>query len=257
VRGLRTLAALAMRGAALLALCGVLFLPFYLAAGDRCLGFLTYHRSRPLEINSLLGSLLLLPRLFGQVVPVEYTYGSINVCSPLVPTLVGLAPWLGVGLLLAATAGLLVHFRRLAVRAGEEAHGNTTLAQLYPGDVVAFALLFWMLFVLTNKVFSTQYLLWMAPLVALLPLAPRSRRLFSGCFLLICLLSTVLVPFLFVSDLIDPAAAPTVPRTFKAPTSRIVAVLAVRNLLLVALSGALAFWCGYQSGAVTTSRAKR
>jgi hypothetical protein len=240
--GLRALAALAGRSAVLVGLCAAIFLPFYLAAGPRSLGFLAYHRGRPLEINSLAASLLLAPRLWGQAIPIEYTYASLNVRAPLTPTLTRLTPWLGASALLAATALLLAHFRRRAVRAAGEPPSDATLAQRYPLDVVAFVLLFWMVFLVVNKVFSTQYLLGLAPLVALLPFGRGYRRLFGWSFLVICLLSTVLVPFLFVSDLLDQAT--TVPRTFKDPSARIVVVLLARNLLFVALTASLAYRLG-------------
>jgi hypothetical protein len=97
-----------------------------------------------------------------------------------------------------------------------------------------------MLLIATNKVFSPQYLLWLAPLVALLPFERRGRRQFNLAFLLMCGLSTLLVPFLFVIDLIDPTAVPTVPRTFQDPTARLAALLIVRNLLFLGLTVCLA-----------------
>jgi hypothetical protein len=92
-----------------------------------------------------------------------------------------------------------------------------------------------MLFILTNKVFSPQYLLWLAPFLALAPFKGRGERMLFGGFLLICLLSTLLVPFLFGADLYDSASL-TIPRSFKEPTVRICVLLIARNVLFAALT---------------------
>jgi hypothetical protein len=235
----RVLAGLALRTALLLGLVVVGFAPFYLRDGPGSLGFLTYHRARPIEIGSLYASFPLALRLMGHPVAVSYSYGSINLDFPLMPTLVALCPWLTAGVLLAATVLATAQFRRLSEQPAQ--HG--TLASTHPRQSVSYVLLFLMLFIATSKVFSTQYLLWLAPLVTLLPLRGRGLWLFGGAFLLVCILSTVLVPFLFVSDLIDLTAPPPahpLPWTLKEPTVRLAAVLLVRNLLFLGLAVGLA-----------------
>jgi hypothetical protein len=235
----RVLAGLLIRAALLVGLIVVGFLPFYLSDGARCLGFLDYHRARPLEIGSLLASVPLVLWLFGQPLTASYSYGSINVHSPLTPTLVALSPWLTAAVLGAATALLLVHFRRLS----RVAVPGATLASAHPLPIVGYALLLLMLYIATGKVFSTQYLLWLAPLVALLPRSQGGRGLFAWGFLLVAVLSTILVPFLFLSDLIDPAVVPPphpLPLAIKEPTTRLVALLLLRNLLFLGLVVVLA-----------------
>jgi hypothetical protein len=97
-----------------------------------------------------------------------------------------------------------------------------------------------MSFVATNKVFSPQYLLWLLPLAALVPFQGRPRRAFLAGFLLVCVLSTALMPFLLVLDLLDPTSVGAAP-VFRPPTTRFVVVLLLRNLLFLALTAALAF----------------
>jgi hypothetical protein len=238
----QVLAGLAGRGVLLVTLVVAGFLPFYFSDGERCLGFFTYHRARPLEIGSLCGSVVLALWLLGHPISMSYSYGSINLHSPVATALAALSPWLTAGALTAAAVLLLVRFRRLATsaRPGNAAPPAATLAQVHPLPVVRYTLLFLMLFVATGKVFSTQYLLWLAPLVALLPLADKGRRLFTWTFLLVCLLSTILVPFLFLSDLLDPAAATPPPRVMNEPTLRVAALLVLRNLLFLGLVVGLA-----------------
>jgi hypothetical protein len=233
----RVLIGLAGRAALLTVLVVAGFLPFYLRDGGACLGFFAYHRARPLEIGSLYSSVPLALWFWGHPVTVGYSYGSINVYSPLTPVLAALSPWVTAAALLACTVLMLFHFSRISLGA---AAPGATLAQSHPLPVVSYALLLLVIFVATGKVFSTQYLLWLAPLVALLPLGRRGRRLFTWTFLLICILSTILVPYLFLSDLIDPAEPPTLPRAIREPTHRLVALLVIRNLLFLGLTVGLA-----------------
>jgi hypothetical protein len=236
----RVLARLAARTALLLGLVVGCFLPFYLSAGGRCLGFLTYHQARGLEIGSLYSSLLMALQPLGLATQVYYAYGGINLRSSLSPALAALAPWLTAGLLLAATALLLAHGRRLA-GGGPGAGSGGRLAHLHPLTSICYTLLFLMLFIVANKVFSPQYLLWLAPLIVLVPMRRGGRWLFLWGFVLACALSTVAFPFLFMSDLVAQASARPIPFwAFKGPTARIAVVLGARNGLLLGLVACLA-----------------
>src|SRR5262249_33666383 len=115
-----------------------------------------------------------------------------------------------------------------------------TLAQLLPAEFAAFTLLFLMLFIATNKVFSPQYLLWLLPLAALVPFDGRRRRVFLTGLLLVCILSSLLMPILFLTDLLEPAL-PGAPLVFRPPTARFTLVLLLRNLLFLCLTAALAY----------------
>jgi hypothetical protein len=232
----RTLVALGTRTLLLGGMVLVCFFPFYLLAGEQTLAFLTYHRGRGIEIGSAYGSVLLAQQAFGVPVALNYSYGSIDVTSPFAPTLVGAAPWLAAGVLLAATAGLLFHFQWVTARGDRESPDTRTLAQAHPLPVLSYTLLLLMLFIATNKVFSPQYLLWLIPLVCLAPVAGRLRRFVMGCFILVCAVSTVLVPFLFTSDLLDPTAPDVVPLTLRGPTMWVSSVSVARNVLFLLLT---------------------
>jgi hypothetical protein len=242
----RVLAGLAFRAALLAGLVIVGLLPFYLFEGARCLAFFNYHRARPLEIESLVASIPLALWPLGQPVTASYSYGSINLHSPITPALVALSPWLTAAFLLAATVLLMVHFRQeqgLSRRPASAVPSGAPLARAHPHLVVAYALLLFMLYIATSKVFSTQYLLWLAPLVVLLPLRQGHQRLFGWGLLLVSVLSTVLVPFLFVSDLLDRTAPPPphpLPLAIQQPTARLAVLLVVRNLLFLGLLATLA-----------------
>src|SRR5262249_60657144 len=83
---------------------------------------------------------------------------------------------------------------------GKPAEGPGTLAQTYPANVAGYGLLFLMLFVAANKVFSPQYLLWLAPFLVLLPFGRMGQWIFLGCFVVTCVMTTLLFPFWFFSD---------------------------------------------------------
>jgi hypothetical protein len=234
---LRTAGRLAARSLLLAALTLAVLLPFYLSSGGDCLGFLRYHGARGLEVESEWSCLPLALQAFGQPVELAYSYGSVNIRSAVTPLLTGLATPTAAVLLLAATVLLLVRARSDSTE-GRPGDG-LTLAQAHPTQFAAFTLLFLMLFVATNKVFSPQYLLWLLPLAALVPMEGRARRLFLTGFLIVCVLSTFLMPFLFLADLLDPAFAAAAP-VFRPPSARFVVVLLLRNLLFLGLSAALA-----------------
>jgi hypothetical protein len=235
----RNLAQIAIRAALLLLLIGVIFLPYFKTGGEPALAFLTYHQARGLEVGSILSTVPLVLQAFGQELIVVYSYGSINLVSPVASVLARLAPPLAAGCLGGATLLLFLHVRRLAATGTEAAGRPRTLGQLHPTTFAAYTLLFLMLFIGTNKVFSPQYLLWLAPLVVLLPLQPRRRTLFFVGFVVVCALSTILVPFLYITDLVDLSSPPTVPRTVFPPTVRVSVVIIARNALFVALTAGL------------------
>ena len=245
-------ASLAGRTALLLGLIVAIFLPFLQFLGPDALGFLAYHRERGLEVLSVYSLLLMGLHFLGLPITITRSFKSLGLQSALSPLLVSLSPWLEAGLLLGATGLLLVHFRRLAEKTPEAPPPRATLAQTYPNTLLCYTLLFLMLFMAFNKVFSPQYLLWVAPLVYLVPFPRRGRRWFAAGFLLVSILSTILFPYLFWSDVAIPVGLPTRigkgglifleeehPLRFLGPSLRGFFLLAARNLLFLGLTGIL------------------
>jgi hypothetical protein len=233
----RLVAALAVRSLLLVFLIAAILLPFYVIPGNQCLGFLAYHQARGLEFESPYASVLLLLKKWTGPVEVAYSFKSVTLQSSLAPLLIQLAPWAAVGLLAAAALALLIHFCILLNRTTSASDNPSTLAQRFPQLLLGYALLLLMLFIATSKVFSPQYLLWLVPLVVLIPLGGKARRLFLWAFLLTCVLSTVIFPFLFLSDLL--AEGPPQWK-FNVPSARLTAALVLRNALFVGLTIGLA-----------------
>jgi hypothetical protein len=222
---------LVVRSALLVVMVLAIFLPLYALYGSGTLAFFRYHGSRGLEIESLWSCVPLALRSFGQAIAADYSYGSVNIRTALTPLLTRLALPVTALLLVLTTSLLLLRARRLTAANMQRPTGKT-LAQLYPAEFVCYALLLLMAFVCANKVFSPQYLLWLAPLVVLVPLVGRARRVFLWAFLLICVLSPVIAPLLFVVDLLDHEAK-IVPPVIRDPTPRLVALILARNLLFL------------------------
>lgn len=161
----------------LLALHGL----FYAAWGDGYLRSFTYHLDRGFQVESVYAGVLMAGRGWGEVLAVEHSYGAHHVVTPVTVWLKPLA--LALSLVLAAVvAG---RFWRIKIAAEPGVRERA---------MVGLMVLLLTAFMLTNKVFSPQYLLWIAPLLA---------AVYGGCvrlrggelvFLLIGILSQVLFP---------------------------------------------------------------
>jgi hypothetical protein len=230
----RVLGPAALRTVVFVALVAALFAPFYLAFGPDTLSFLTYHADRGLEVGSLYSSLLLALGTGGPPVEVYFAHGSYNVRSPLAPALRGFAPVVGAAALLGATIWLINRVRRLPPP--EPGSPRMTLAQAHPVLFLRFALLFLVLFIATNKVFSPQYLLWLVPLACLLPFDTWADRVTIGLFLAVCVLTTLVFPVYFWTDVVGVVRPDGAPIEIHGPTTLGLALLVGRNVLFVGLA---------------------
>lgn len=105
---------------------------------------LGYEAGRPIEVESVLGTLVALGSVGGIHASAVASYDSLNITS-------GLAVPLAIASSLALVAGLLWTYRR-------QHHGRFS-----PGQAAVAAVL---VLLSTSKVLSAQYLLWLVPLVA-------------------------------------------------------------------------------------------
>jgi hypothetical protein len=165
---------------------------------------LGYFGTRPIQLESSLASLVwVLSALFGKAITYQFSFGSRNILSSLSSdvTLLGTVVLIG---------GLLYTF----------------WLQWRAKIGLALACLLTLLIVmLTGKVFSTQYLIWVTPLVAYIGGANWRWLVGWGS---VCLLTTVIYPFLY-----EPNKFP-----FGALLPPFNATVLVRNVLL------LLFTCG-------------
>ena len=166
----------------------------------------SYHLERGLQLESTYASFLLLEHTFGSTsLGLSFDHGAWHLSSPLANALASLSPiFMG----LASLAVYLLYWKR----------GWTTF-----GGEVNYALLAILAFVLTSKVLSPQFLIWLSPLIPLV-----SGRWRQACW----------PPFLlagFLTQYIFPAHYPEL--TSGAP--KLIDVLLWRNLLLFLLAGLL------------------
>lgn len=182
-------------------------LPFA-AAGLHILSFLRYHEQRGIEIGSFsAGTIFLAHFLWRMPVMIIFNYGAFHLFSPISRFLLALTPWTTVTLLSATALVSLLQMRKEAAQTGQVR--TETLIGSLTAILVAF--------IVTNKVFSPQYMIWLLPFVPLLP--SRLVRPFTAAFVL----TIVLFPFAFDSLLMGQPWA--------------IGLLVSRNLLMVWLLG--------------------
>lgn len=190
----------------------VTLLPFVLIAPGPLLSFLHYHQLRGLQLESLPAGVLVLAHVLGLTpTRLEFNYGALHIASPLAGAVLS---WLPVAFIL-IFGGVLVS-GLVCFREEQAEHGRVTNASLVAYSVAAL-----LAFIITNKVFSPQYIVW------LLPFAPLLRLRQAGALLAICALTIVLFPFNY-DHLLAMEVLP-------------VLLLNLRNLLTVALLGWLLF----------------
>lgn len=136
--------------------------PFALAAPADLLSFLKYHQLRGLQIESVPAGLLMLGHAFGfGEVGIVENFGALHVLSPAsAPAMRLLFPAFVVGL----SAVALLAFARFR-------HERIAMERPHDQTLIGYALISLLIFMLTNKVLSPQFLVWLLPFFALLPVS--------------------------------------------------------------------------------------
>jgi Glycosyltransferase family 87 len=146
-------------GGGLVATVATGLLPVVLLAGDRAWGFVTYQADRGLQLETLPAGLILLVQGWnGARLPLTFDHGAVQVAGTAAQL------YLPVQLLLSsicfvalAAITLTLYRRELRFRGAVQ-----------PRTIVAIASAFILLLLVTNKVFSVQYIVWLLPLAAFL-----------------------------------------------------------------------------------------
>jgi hypothetical protein len=197
------------RAAVLAGSLGVLFLPFILLSG-RSLGYIVqYHLERGLQVESLAaGILMVAAKVFGFELTTEFTHRAIHLSGELGSQGAAVSGILSIIVFVILTIYLA---RRMTGPREAAARGRLLIKGLV---ATLLALL------VTSKVFMPQYLLWIAPLAALLAHDDDSRIRHIGWRLFTVNLLSVVLFFFFYPDLIKVDFLPAV-------------LLLIRNVFIV------------------------
>lgn len=202
-------------GITFLAVLLVVTLPWLVSDATGFWHSLSYHIERGLHSESTYGTVLLIGQVLGLTqVEGEFSFGSWNLRSPLADSLAGVSPYIAIGLLVVLysfCAWLL--WRRSTARAATK--------MLEPGAaalMVRFAVLAVIVFLLTIKIFSPQFLIWLLPL---LPLISGQQWHTTWLFLVIAGLTQYIYPYHYIE--------------FELGEPYLIAMMAGRNLLLMVM----------------------
>ena len=157
---------------------GVMLVSLVLNVADTLSPF-NYFVKRPTEIESLQASLLWLGKFVGYKTQEAFTYQSLNLLSPL-------ANKVSLASTLLLAVGLLYTF---------------WLQWRGKVDLPMASLLTLLLVMITGKVFSPQYLMWVTPLVAYVGKSNWKWLVSWGA---VCALTTFIFPYMFDHYQIDP-----------------------------------------------------
>ena len=155
-----------------LAVCVVVTSISLVLSVDGTLGPLEYFRDRPIQVETLAAAVLWMGQFAGYHVRYVYTFGSLNAISALSSKVSPLTT-------LCFAAGLLYTYW-LQLR------GKL--------DVFTTSLLALLISMITGKIFSPQYLMWVAPFIAYIGKSNRKWLLSWG---IICVLTTSIYPFIY------------------------------------------------------------
>ena len=187
-------------------------LPFVAIAGDDAFAFLGYQVGRGLQIESIGGGVAVLAGLLGGQPPnLSYGFSAVQVEGPLARALLSVLPAMTV-----VGFGLLAWLGWTRVRR-EIDDGGANHDGVRAETLVTLAFASLLVLLVTSKVYSIQYVVWIVPFVALL----RGGQFWLGAA--IVALTMPIHPILY-SDLVDQEALP-------------ILVLNLRNGLVVALTG--------------------
>jgi uncharacterized membrane protein len=207
-------------GAAFLVMLLILFLPWIIIDANGFWQSFTYHFERGLHAESTYGTALLTGQVLGlTTVQGDLTYGSWNLSSPLADSLAKISFPL-------TACFLLIIYGFFTWRLRQNSAGDSALKMSGPSAVRFFeyTALTVTVFMLTNKVFSAQYLAWLCPL---LPLATKGREyLVPALFMAAAVLTQYVYPYNYIN--------------FELGKATPVLILTFRNLLLIVMAIAIA-----------------
>lgn len=162
------------------------FLPLAGMTQHDALSFLRYHAERGIQLESVASSVILMCKACGLTkATIIYDYGAYHLITPVSRVVLKILPCAFIVMMGLVTRICLREFRIEYARSGS----------ISAMSVCRFATISLLVFIVTNKVFSPQYLIWVMPLLTLV----RGRQ-FALCIVVFAL--TVLIFPLCYGDLL-------------------------------------------------------
>jgi uncharacterized membrane protein len=166
-------------------ICCLVILPFAFLASDRFFSFLEYHELRGIQIETFVAGLILLATQLGLTkVKIDANFGAFHLNSSLANSILQ-SSFLSFFFLISFAVLIFIcinYFRKDRIVNGTISD-RSLLIYLIAALIV---------FILSGKVFSTQYLIWLLPFVLLLE--EQEQKL----FMLISILSIAIYPFTYL-----------------------------------------------------------
>ena len=206
----------ALKGVGICVVIGIIsMLPFLIADPETMFTFLTYHMDRGMQTESLVSSFLMLFDKVGLIdIGYQFNYGSDHIYGPIPDAIAGIMLYIMI-IMIAAT---YIIYGNLVHRIKEE---NVFLGITFACTIVI------MIFILINKVLSSQYLIWIIPFVVLTCILMNQQ--WKKKTSIIFTVSIILTQLAFAVN-IGGGRGPTDPYPLIG-----ILILVVRNLLMVAL----------------------
>ena len=207
--------------------------------GERGFLYLTWHSKRGLQMEAPAAFPVL---LVDSSLEFGSSYGSFNLRGELPDRVAKL-----MGLLMPLTSLIGMGIAARGFRNTRE----STLPSLVP-QVVQFTFLIWVAFIAFNKVGSPQYLLWVAPLVPLLPLRTSAERKWTVLLFVAMIATMIIYPCRYNLDIVGKKYSED-PDLWRGPSTFGVMLLGIKSVTLLACS----LWYAVLMWRMTNSPAPR
>ncbi|UOY07807.1 hypothetical protein L0P88_04460 [Muricauda sp. SCSIO 64092] len=170
----------------------------YWVYGSYAFSFLGYHGNRGIQIESLYSTIIQLIGLFGLSYELETSFGSQNVVSIVSPFISKLSFFI----IFFGCMG--VFFKIFQFLSNKRVKSSSCIASTKPVIIGTGYLLTLLFFLIGSKVLSTQYFLLPISFIAIL--FPNKHYGIGLLWLFILLLSIIIFPYLYDSDIISKSA---------------------------------------------------
>ena len=202
----------------------IIFLPFLIIYGQSTLNLFLSHISRGIQLESIYSSIIIVLNAFfnlnAHIILANNAYYNLN--SNISDILIVLSSIVLFGLLFFSTLLFISNFlfyKKNSMK--QKIKLNITIAYKIPDIFICYTIFFIIISISASKVFSPQYLLWLVPIFPLISYKKILFRISSWIFVLTCIITTVIFPYLYFTDIIT------------GPTLLGASLLIIRNILVI------------------------